>query len=422
MTSLFLTTLREVPAEAEVAGHKLLLRGGYIRKLAAGIYTLLPLGLKVVSRVETIIREEMNRVGAQELRMPALQPAELWQETGRWDVYGKELMRLSDRHERTFCLGPTHEEVITDLVRNMVRSYRQLPLNLYQIQTKYRDEIRPRFGLMRGREFLMKDAYSFDADDAGLEKSYQRMAGVYQRIFERCGLDYRVVSADPGAIGGSASQEYMVLAQTGEAEMVVCDQCDFATSQELAEGIKTGDRCGACASGTLKILRGIEVGHIFKLGTKYSEAMKATYLDEAGQTLPLVMGCYGIGVGRTAQAAIEQCHDEQGICWPMPLAPFHVVVVPANTSDPVQASFAESLYTDLQQAGVEVLLDDRDERAGVKFKDADLIGCPLRVVIGKKFAEGLVELKQRTRQEVALIPKEAVAARVVEMVREQGGV
>ncbi len=561
-SKMLIPTLREVPAEAEVVSHKLMLRAGMIRKLAAGVYSYLPLGLRVIRKVEQIIREEMDRAGALEVLLPGVQPAELWEESGRWEDYGKELLRFQDRHERWFCLGPTHEEVITDLVRKEVRSYRQLPLNLYQIQTKFRDEIRPRFGLMRGREFGMKDAYSFDADDQGAEKSYQVMFDTYCRIFERCGLKFRAVEAETGPIGGSFSHEFMVLAETGEDTVVSCDSCEYAANLEKAEigrsrpskreeekakpkplelvstpGIKTveevcvflkvkpqnlvktliyqgdqepiaalvrgdheinetklkrvvgcqrlelaseelieqvsgaplgftgpvglkvkliadqvigdmvnfvtgankadthllnvnlgrdfqvkefsdirvareGDPCPR-GEGKLVLSRGIEVGHVFKLGTKYSKAFKATYLDEQGKERLMVMGCYGIGVGRTAAAAIEQHHDEKGILFPLNIAPFQVLVLPVNVKEKRLSEVAENIYQGLEERGIEVLLDDRDERPGVKFKDADLIGIPLRVTLGNRFIkEGVVELKWRWSEEIDLVREKEVVDEV----------
>ena len=550
LSRYFLPTLREDPSEAEVVSHKLMLRAGMIRRLASGIYTWLPLGLRVLRRVENIIREEMDRAGAQEILMPLVQPAELWQETGRWGNFGPELLRFKDRREHEFCLGPTHEEVITDLVRKEVRSYRDLPLILYQIAPKFRDEIRPRFGVMRAREFLMKDAYSFDADEKGLERNYRLMYETYTRIFRRCGLRFQAVLADTGAIGGSESHEFMVLADTGEDRLAVCEACGYAANVELAEvkrpyayaeeperplkkaatpGVKSveevaaflgvspqklvktllfragkevvvvlirgdlelnevklrnllrvpavemadaetverltgapvgfagpvglsgvrlladlsvrglknfvtganqadahylnvnygrdfpepefydlsvaqeGDPCPRCGR-PLDLTRGIEVGHIFKLGTKYSEAMEATFLDRQGRERPLVMGCYGIGVGRTVAAAIEQNHDENGIIFPREIAPFQALIL---TLGPEQALLeaSERLYQELQTQGVAVLWDDRDERPGVKFKDADLIGIPYQIIVGKKFREtGRVELKERAtgrREEIS---------------------
>ncbi|MFA5098240.1 MAG: proline--tRNA ligase [Candidatus Margulisiibacteriota bacterium] len=410
-SQLLIPTLREDPKEAEVVSHRLMLRAGYIRKLAAGIYTLLPLGWKVIRKIEDIVRDEMDKAGAQQLLLPAVQPSELWKETGRWDVYGKELMRIKDRHERDFCLGPTHEEVITDLVRNNVSSYKELPLMLYQIQTKFRDEIRPRFGLMRGREFLMKDCYSFDGDDKGMEKSYEKMRQAYRNIFRRCGLNYREVEADPGAIGGGFSQEFMVVASTGEEEIAYCSDCSYAVSKEMSK-IESDNSCVKCSTGVLKIERGIEVGHIFKLGTKYSEKMNATYLDEAGARKPFVMGCYGIGIGRTAAAAIEQNHDDNGIIWPEAIAPYKAAVIPVNAADPGQMEAAEKIYKELSDRGIEAVLDDRDERAGVKFKDIDLIGIPYKIVLGKMLKEGKVEVAVRKTGEKKLIPLDNVAEEI----------
>jgi prolyl-tRNA synthetase len=542
-------TLRQDPAEAEVVSHRLLVRAGMIRQVARGIYDFLPLGLRVVRKVEAIVREEMNRAGAQEILMPTVCPAELWQESGRWEHYGKELLRIKDRHERDFCFGPTHEEVVTDIVRRELHSYRDLPLNLYQIQTKFRDEVRPRFGLMRGREFIMKDAYSFHVDFADCQREYQNMYATYQRIFDRCGLTYRPVEADTGAIGGTLSHEFQVLADSGEDAIVSCDKCGYAANVEKAElanslassvqslesktstslrkvytpeqrtieevstflgepkerfiktllyvtdtgavvaalirgdhelseaklknalscqwvaladeetvvgatgaplgfagplGVKAtvlsdwalqgakglvcganerdyhltgldqerdlsslrladlrqaraGDSCPRCQDGVFTAHRGIEVGQTFYLGTKYSKALNATYLDAQGQQHPMEMGCYGIGITRTVAAAIEQHHDENGIIWPVPLAPVTAHIVPVNWHDAMVRQVAEDLYSKLRGAGVEALLDDRDERPGVKFKDADLLGVPLRVTIGAKtLARSMVELKGRT--------------------------
>jgi len=559
---LLIPTLRDDPGEAEVVSHRLMLRAGMIRKVAAGIYTYLPLGLRVIRKVERIIREEMNRADAQEVLMPIASPAELWQETGRWDFYGKELFRLKDRHERDFCLGPTHEEVITDLVRREIRSYRQLPATFYQIQTKFRDEIRPRFGLMRGREFIMKDAYSFDADEAGAAESYRKMYEAYMAIFSRCGLTFRPVEADTGLIGGTSSHEFMVLADTGEEGIAVCDHCDYAANVERAElkelppetsesvrekrivptpGQKTveevtaflkvpaaklvktllyladgkpvavlvrgdhavneiklkkvlpatdlimadpatiekltgapvgfagpvgltgvpliadfalknlanvvvggnsadthwmdvnpnrdfkadryvdlrtavaGDACPRC-SHPMSIARGIEVGHVFMLGTKYSEKMKATYLDQQGQDRFIVMGCYGIGVGRTAASSIEQNHDGKGIIWPVPIAPFQVHILPLGDKSGKVLATATDLEGQLEKAGIEVLLDDRDERPGVKFNDADLIGIPYQIVIGEKgLANNQVELKERGTGNVTKLAPTDVLPRVEEL-------
>ena len=564
----FIPTLRQDPAEAEVISHKLLLRAGLIRQVARGIYDFLPLGLKVVRKVEAIVREEMNRAGAQEILMPAVCPAELWQESGRWEHYGKELLRMKDRHDRDFCFGPTHEEVVTDIVRREIRSYRDLPLNLYQIQTKFRDEVRPRFGLMRGREFIMKDAYSFHTDLADCQREYQNMYDTYRRIFDRCGLTYRPVEADTGAIGGSMSHEFQVLADSGEDAIVSCNNCTYAANVEKAElpsspgsrvqgpgssalkkvhtpdqrtieevskflgespkqfvktliyvtdtgaviaamvrgdhelsepklktalgcqwvaladedtvvrttnapigfagplGIKAtlvsdnalqgavgmicganerdyhqtgldfgrdlgnlrfadlrqarvGDSCPRCETGTFTTHRGIEVGQTFYLGTKYSKALNATYQDAQGQDHPMEMGCYGIGVTRTVAAAIEQHHDADGIQWPLPIAPVTVQIVPVNWGDEQSRTTAEGLYSKLLTAGVDVLLDDREERAGVKFKDADLLGTPLRVTIGaKSLARGMVELKRRTEKQGSDIPLDQIVETLVSLSRE----
>lgn len=554
VSQLLIPTLREDPGEAETVSHRLMLRAGMIRKVAAGIYTYLPLGLRTIRKIERIIREEMNRAGAQELLLPITSPAELWRETGRWDYYGKELLRFKDRHERDFCLGPTHEEVITDLFRREVRSYRQLPMNFYQIQTKFRDEIRPRFGLMRGREFIMKDAYSFDRNEAGAKISYQKMYDAYCSIFTRCGLRYRPVEADTGLIGGISSHEFMVLADTGEETIVYSEEGTYAANVERAEvlpprdesqedvrpltAIETPQRrtveevtsflkisprqlvktllysagketvavlvrgdhevneiklkralgetdAELCSpdrvqsltgapvgfagpvglkgvriladravralrnfvvgankadthfvnanwtrdfsveqfadlrnaqagdpsprgDGILSMAKGIEVGHVFLLGDKYSKSMKATILDEQGQERLVVMGCYGIGVGRTVAAAVEQNHDAKGIIWPMPIAPFHVHLLPLSPSDRVVAA-AESLYQALNEASFEVLWDDRPERAGVKFNDADLIGAPYQLLIGdKSLAQGQVELKDRRTSTVLKVAQDEV--------------
>ncbi len=396
-SQLLIPTLREDPGEVDVISHRLMVRAGMIRKLASGVYNYLPLGYRVLRKVENIVRDEMNRAGAQEILMPVLQPAELWKETGRWDQYGKELFRLKDRHDREFCLGPTHEEIITDLVRREVRSYRQLPLTLYQIQVKFRDEVRPRFGLMRGREFFMKDAYSFDQDEAGAKESYEKMRGAYQRIFSRCGLNFKPVEAESGLIGGAFSQEFMVMADTGEDAIVTCIACDYAANVEKVDDKSSCPRC----KGKLETKRGIEVGHVFMLGTKYSEAMRAVFLDRDGKEQFMIMGCYGIGIGRTAAAAIEQNHDEKGVIWPASIAPFHVHLLTLAIKSENFIKTAEQLYHSLNQAGVEVLWDDRDERPGVKFNDADLIGIPYQLVLGdRNLKEGLVEIKDRKTGQV----------------------
>ena len=547
-STYFIPTHREIPADAEVVSHQLMLRAGLIRKLTSGIYTYLPAGLRSIKKVEQIIREEMNRAGAIEVLMPAVQPAELWQESGRWDFYGRELLRFRDRHNRDACFGPTHEEVITDLVRDEIQSYKQLPLNFYQIQTKFRDEIRPRFGIMRGREFIMKDAYSFDVDEKGAEKSYDLMYEAYNRIFERCGLRFKAVEADTGPIGGNYSHEFMVLAESGEDLIASCLQCSYAANLEKAEirppednassneekpvemeevhtpdiktiddlaaflsvsprkllkiliyrvdddeivaalvrgdhelneakfrnllgaetlemadpetvhrttGAPTGfagpvglkvrmvadqavkemtnliaganredfhvrnvnlgrdfqieqfgdirtitpdDHCPKCGA-PIEFKRGIEVGHIFKLGTKYSKAMNAEFLDEQGRKKYMVMGCYGIGVGRTVAAAIEQNHDDEGIIFPIQIAPFEVTILPLQMHERSVTDTAEEMYYFLQDNGIDVLLDDRKERAGVKFMDADLLGTPLRVTVGTRGVKnGEVEIKMRAEK------------------------
>ncbi|MBI2981122.1 MAG: proline--tRNA ligase [Deltaproteobacteria bacterium] len=399
----FIPTLREAPADAEVISHQLMLRAGMIRKVASGIYNYLPLGLCVIQKVSNIIREEMNAAGAQELLMPMVQPKELWEESGRWGEYGKELLRFKDRHEREFCLGPTHEEVITTLVRNEVRSYRQLPVTLYQIQTKFRDEIRPRFGLMRGREFLMKDCYSFDRDELAAKESYRRMFEAYKKIFGRCGVEFRPVEAGTGLIGGTLSHEFHVLASSGEDEIFACSECDYAAS---AEKVAEGKRCPECKID-LRSFRGIEVGQVFYLGTKYSRKLHAVYLNPDGKEQMIEMGCYGIGVGRTAAASIEQNHDDHGIVWPLPIAPYAVEIIPLAKENPEVKELAEKFYNELQKERVDVLLDDRDESPGVKFKDADLIGIPWRIQIGPKgLVKGEVEIKCRRTGEISLVKKE----------------
>ncbi len=552
-SNYFMPTYKEIPSDAEVISHQLMLRAGMIRKLTSGIYTYLPAGLRSIKKVENIIREEMNRSGAIEILMPAVQPAELWRESGRWDHYGHELLRFRDRHNHDACFGPTHEEVITDLVRREIHSYKQMPVNLYQIQTKFRDEIRPRFGLMRGREFIMKDAYSFDVDEEGADRSYEIMNETYTRIFQRCGLRFRAVEADTGAIGGSYSHEFMVLADTGEDQIMNCMECDYAANLERAEvklpdsqpesdrndmnpmeevdtpDIKTvedvtsflsitpdeliktlifvvdedvvavmvrgdheineaklknflgaqnveladtdlvsettgapmgfagpvglkiklvadnavkemknfvaggnrkdlhlknvnlgrdfsvdhfgdlrvitpQDSCPKC-SGKIQFGRGIEVGHIFKLGTKYSKSLKALFLDEQGKERPIIMGCYGIGVGRTVAAAIEQNHDKNGIIFPIPISPFEVTILPLQIHETSVAETAEKIYADLLDHDIDVLLDDRDERAGVKFNDADLIGIPVRVTVGLRGVRNdQVEVKLRAEPESIVVP------------------
>ena len=574
LSKMYVRTLRELPAEAEIPSHILLLRTGMIRKLASGIYGFMPLGWRTLHKIENIIREEMDKSGAQEILMSAIQPAELWEESGRWSAYGPELWRIKDRNGRDFCLGPTHEEIFTDIVRDGVSSYRQLPLNLYQIQHKYRDEARPRFGLMRSREFIMKDAYSFDKDQEGLDKSYDDMYDTYTRIFTRCGLTFRPVEADSGAIGGNASHEFTALSEVGESDIAYCENCSMAanvekavcrdakpspeseamlelqevhtpgtkTIEELAsflnidkkktikallfekydedgkadgyvaafvrgdrdlnmiklvnalkipehaiafadeskleaaigavggftgpiglhdciivvdselvglknlcagackpdyhilnvnygrdyEGdivtdlkvLKEGDPCPVCGA-PIKHTRGIEVGQVFKLGTKYSEAMNAIYKDENQQDHPLVTGCYGIGVSRTLAAVIEQHHDEDGIIWPVSVAPYHAIVTLVKPKDETQAKLAEDIYQRLLTAGVEAVLDDRDERPGVKFKDADLLGFPIRITVGKRAGEGIVEYKLRRDSEKTEISVEEAIENAINLVNEE---
>lgn len=565
MSRLLMPTLREVPAEAEIMSHKLMLRAGLIRKLAAGIYSYLPLGLRSLKKVEQIVREEMDNAGAQELLMAALLPSEAYQASGRWDVFGPSMFKLKDRNNRDFCLGPTHEEIFTQTVIDNVRSYKEYPMTLYQIQTKYRDEGRPRFGLMRGREFIMKDAYSFDRNEQELDQSYQKMYDAYCRIFTRLGLDFTIVDADSGAMGGSGSQEFMVKSPVGEDGIAYCDMCGYAANYEkaqcvpqersFAEGdyemekihtpnahtieelveflgaeayqfaktilykadgryiaamvrgdreinevklknligavddlelaepaavreltkaqvgfagpvgleipviadlevaqmknfivganetdyhyqhvninkdfkpaqiadirvITDGDCCPKCGK-PVKTAQGIEVGHIFKLGTKYADALGLTYLDENGKDQTVVMGCYGIGVTRCLAAAVEQNHDDNGIIWPVAIAPYHVIVVPVNYKDEKQMELAQTLYEDLCRQGIDVLLDDREERAGVKFKDADLIGVPVRIVVGKKCGEGIVEYKLRTADTAEEKTVEDAKVSAVNYIREK---
>ena len=567
-TKLYAPTLREVPSDADVVSQQLMLRAGFMRKTANGLYSFLPLGWRSIKKIEAIVREEMDRASAQEIMMPILQPAEIWKESGRWNAYGAEMMRINDRHDNEFCLGPTHEEMITTLVKNEINSYRQLPVNLYQIQSKFRDERRPRYGLMRSREFIMKDAYSFDVDEAGLDESYKSMYDAYTRIFTRCGLTFRPVEADSGAIGGSGTHEFMAIAEAGEADIVYCTKCDYAANIEIGKpgimkqdeealqelsvvdtpnastieavaemlnlplhktikavvfsidgkvvlaivrgdhevnevavqhavlgsvepematpeelekvGLTAGfispiglkqtedfaivvdesvmetynvcggankkdahyvninpkrdfnvediivapirlitkdDVCPKCG-GALEHAKGIEVGQVFKLGTKYSEALQATFLDQNGRPNPMIMGCYGIGVSRTLAAAIEQYHDENGIIWPRSIAPFEAVIVPINAKDEALMSTSQTIYTALQNAGVDVLLDDRKDRAGVKFKDADLIGYPLRITVSKNTLENNeVEIQIRKSGETLPCAIDSVADKVTELLQ-----
>lgn len=401
-TKIFIPTLKNVSKDAEAISHQLMLKSGMIRKVASGIYTWLPLGLRVLRKVENIVRNEMDQSGAQEVLMPMVQPKELWEETKRWDKMGPELLRIQDRHKREFCLGPTHEEVITDLIRNNVKSYKELPLNIYQIQTKFRDEIRPRYGVMRGREFLMKDSYSFNIDEKSLQESYLSMRETYKKIIEKMGLDYKIVKADSGAIGGDASEEFHVLADTGEDTIAVSNSSEFAINTELLlkdgedikslEGKKSPD-----GKGEIQIKKGIEVGHIFKLGKVYSEVMKANVLNEKGKSVDLFMGCYGIGISRLVAAAIEQNYDKKGINWNEHIAPFEVNIIAVGyEKDRLIAKASNELYRDLSDMGYEVLLDDRKDSYGIKIKDSELIGIPVNIIIGKSYKDKEeVELKYR---------------------------
>ena len=404
-SKVFIPTLKDSPQDAEVISHQLMLRAGMIRKVSSGIYTWLPLGLKVLRKIENIVREEMDQSGAQEVLMPMVHPKELWEETKRWEKMGPELLRFKDRHDRDFCLGPTHEEVITDLVRNNVKSYKELPLNIYQIQTKFRDEIRPRYGVMRGREFLMKDSYSFNIDEASLQETYLLMRNTYKKILERIGLEYKIVKADSGAIGGDASEEFHVLAENGEDTIAISDASEFAINTELllneGEDISTlKGKPSPDGNGVIEIKKGIEVGHIFQLGKIYTELMKVNVLNQEGRAIDLFMGCYGIGVSRLVAAAIEQNNDGKGILWPESIAPYEVNIVAIGyTKEPKIADAANNLSEQLQSMGYEVIVDDRKDGYGTKMKDAELIGIPVNVIIGNKFIEsGEVELKHRNGQ------------------------
>ena len=404
-SKIFIPTLKDSPQDAEVISHQLMLRAGMIRKVSSGIYTWLPLGLKVLRKIENIVREEMDQSGAQEVLMPMVHPKELWEETKRWKKMGPELLRIKDRHDRDFCLGPTHEEVITDLVRNNVKSYKELPLNIYQIQTKFRDEIRPRYGVMRGREFLMKDSYSFNIDEASLQETYLLMRNTYKKILERIGLEYKIVKADSGAIGGDTSEEFHVLAENGEDTIAISNASEFAINTELllseGEDISTLEgKPSPDGNGVIEIKKGIEVGHIFQLGKIYTELMKVNVLNQEGRAVDLFMGCYGIGVSRLVAAAIEQNNDGKGILWPESIAPYEVNIVAIGyTKEPKIADAANNLSEQLQSMGYEVLVDDRKDGYGTKMKDAELIGIPVNIIIGNKFVEsGEVELKHRNGQ------------------------
>jgi prolyl-tRNA synthetase len=403
LSKLLLPTLKDAPQEAEVISHKLMLRAGMIRKVASGIYTWLPLGLKVLRKIENIVREEMDASGAQEVFMPMVQPRGLWEETKRWDKMGPELLRIKDRHDRDFCLGPTHEEVITDVIRSNVKSYKELPLNIYQIQTKFRDEVRPRYGIMRGREFLMKDSYSFNIDEESLQETYLTMRDTYKKVLERMDLEYRISAADSGAIGGDSSEEFHVLADNGEDTIAVSDASEFAINTELllkdGEDIKTLEgKPSPDGNGTIQIKKGIEVGHIFKLGEIYADSMKANVLNKEGKASTLFMGCYGIGVSRLVAAAIEQNNDDKGIIWPHSIAPYDINIIAIGYDKNQEiATAANDLYGQLKEMGYEVLLDDRKDGYGTKIKDSELIGIPLNIIIGKQFTENKeVELKSRS--------------------------
>lgn len=407
----FIQTLREAPQEAEIRSHRLMIRSGMIQKLSSGLYTFAPLGLRSLRKVETIIRETMNEFGAIELLLPILQPKEIWTESGRWETMRDLMLVAIDRQDRSFVLGPTHEEVITDFASKKIKSYRDLPKNFYQIQTKFRDEIRPRFGLMRAREFLMKDAYSFDVTDEASQKTYWNMVKAYQKIFTRCGLNFRMVEADTGVMGGSLSHEFMVLADSGEDEIFSCTKCDYAANREVASKrfsdsstLKAESPCPEC-QGPLGSYRGIEVGHVFKLGTKYSAQLGATVLNEQGVQVPCVMGCYGIGVSRTLAAFVEQNSTEEGILWGCSLAPYEVLVLPVLPEVPEIVQMAEKIHAELSKTGMDVLLDDRSERPGVKFKDADLIGFPIQITLGQRLSkEGMLEVLFRKEKKKEFVP------------------
>ncbi|MCM8789866.1 MAG: proline--tRNA ligase [Candidatus Omnitrophica bacterium] len=422
----FIPTIKEVPQEAETTAHKLMLRAGLVRMLISGVYSYLPLGLRVLNNIENIIRKEMNSVDANELLLPALQPLELWQRSGRDKDIGEVMLRFSDRKGRKLCLGPTHEEVITELVKTNISSYRQLPLILYQIQAKFRDEIRPRFGLIRSCEFIMKDAYSFDRDEEGLERNYQAIYEAYKRIFKRLGLEFLITEADPGVMGGNLSHEFMVPARDGEDIVLKCPRCNFAkTFQQPDSGLEAASRsavkqmvssCPTCSREMEKV-NTIEVGHIFKLGTKYSCALGANFLDDKGKLRPIIMGCYGIGVSRLIPAIIEQNNDKDGIIWPKEIAPYKVIVLALDVTDNEIMRAALRIYKELENTGTEVLFDNRDERAGVKFKDADLLGIPLQVVIGMvSIKDSKVELKMRRENKKISVSLNEASAKIQRLI------
>lgn len=407
-SNFYISTLKEAPAEAELISHQLMIRAGLIRRLGSGLYSWMPIGLRVLKKIEKIIREEMNKAGAIELLMPAIQPSDLWQETGRWDVFGPQMLKIIDRHDRSFCFGPTHEEVITDIVRNEINSYKQLPINFYQIQMKFRDEIRPRFGVMRAREFLMKDSYSFHSDSKSLEETYEKMYQTYTSIFKRIGLNFRAVQADNGAIGGDGSHEFHVLADSGEDEILFDENSDYAANIEVAKNHPDKDKFKSC--------RGIEVGHIFQLGTKYSIAMKAEFLDESGKSKPMTMGCYGIGVSRIVAAAIEQQHDEKGIIFPRTIAPFEVILTPIGYDKNEEVKkITDNLYQLLMENGFDVLLDDRGLRPGVMFSESELLGIPHRITLSEKtILDEKLEYKRRENKEAEFIPLDSIVNRLNE--------
>ncbi len=414
-SQFYIPTIKEIPIGTEAASHQLLLRSGLVQMLTSGVYSYLPLGLRALRKIEAIINEEMNVIGARELLLPSLQPMELWKRTGRDETLKDVMIQFKDKKGRAMCLGPTHEEVITDLVKNHVRSYKQLPVVLYQIQTKFRDEMRPRFGIVRACEFIMKDAYSFDQDEQGLRKNYELMYTAYQKIFSRCGLKVVVVEADSGAMGGDISHEYMVPAEIGEDEVLCCDACDYACG--INKG-KEGNSCLVCQKGALIKRSAIEIGHIFQLGTKYSKALDVSFLDEKGQKKTVVMGCYGIGVSRLIATIIEKNHDAAGIVWPKEVAPFEVEILPLQLSDGDMMRQADKLYVDLARQGIDVFMDDRDESPGKKFNDADLIGIPYRVTLGKRMlAEGKAEIKDRRSGMVFAVELARVAEKLKEVLR-----
>jgi prolyl-tRNA synthetase len=402
-SQLFIPTLKEAPKDAEVISHKVMVRAGMIKQVAAGIYAYLPLGLKVLQNIERIVREEMDALGASELLLPALTPADLWKESGRWDKYGPELMRLKDRKDRDFLLGPTHEEVITYIARDFAKSYKKLPIALYQIQTKFRDELRPRFALMRGREFSMKDLYTFHASEEDLDLWYQKVWQAYLRIFDRCGLDVKIVNSDTGQMGGKSAHEFMVMSEVGEDTITFCDTCDYAANIEYSN-LEKGSACPNCSKGRILVAKGIEVGNIFKLGTNYSESMNAYFTDEAGKQQPIIMGCYGLGVSRTLMAVTEQHYYENGLIWPKELRPFDFHILLSDNAIN-KTSYALELHEYLSRFS-NCLLDDRDERLGIKLNDADLIGSPVIIIIGKHFEEGKVEIIHRLLKTTRLVDRD----------------